>query len=499
MGFTMRQGWGLAAALAGLVAAAPVHAQVTADQAAAMAEGLRGWAAGLFAPLIEAAAVPVTVTPDGERYRLEFAPTGAGIPGLTVTMSGPMTVLLRPLDGTSWAIDDYRLPTDVTASLDLGEPGQPPGSYRMHVTNQKISGAIDPGLTLPTRLEGEMSGISQTIEGRHGPQTTSMGKLTFSALWTPTGGSVMNGGSTSTVEAYASQQALPGSDAPLALSIRRVITTVKAEGVDLERIQALLRTASALGSDARDEITGKTPGSTGPTDAQRAAMHKLLEALATVFSRVEGRQEMSGLHFSVGGISGDLARFEMGSVMAAPAGNAELRLRIAAEGADSPAIPQGAIRQLLPKSFAIAPRVSGVPKEALMGFLTHAIDVLGDDDSELGGEAMQLLADNPVTIGIDELALDLGVARLGGTGQLQVASPAEITGAAELRMTGLDALIRLIGQLPETKAAVPVAVVLKGIGKAEGNETVWRIAYADGKATVNGTDLSALMPGGKHQ
>lgn len=495
----MRHRFGVVAALAGLVAAAPAHAQATAGQAAMMSEALRGWVAGLFAPLIDAASVPMTVAPDGERYRLEFAPTGAGIPGLTMTASSPMTVLLRPLDGTRWAIEEYRLPTDIAASLDTGEPGKPPGRYAMHVTSQKVTGEIDPGLTMPTRLDGELVGISQTVEGPRGPQTTSMGKLTFKALWTPTGGGVMSGGSTSTVEGYASQQALPGTDAPLAYTVARVDTTVKAEGVDLERIQTLLRTASGLASEIRDEMNGKTQGSGGPTPEQRAAMRKLLDSIAGSFSRAEGNQVMTGVHVAMGDVSGDLQRFELGSTLSAPAGNAELRLRIAAQGLDSPMIPQGAIRGLLPTRVAIGPRVSGVPKETLLGFLGHAIDVMGDDDAELGEEALQLLADNPVTIGIDELLVELGVARLGGTGQLQVASATEITGAAELRMKGIDALIRLIGQLPEARAAMPVAVVLKGIGKVEGEETVWRIAYADGRATVNGTDLSTLMPGGANR
>ncbi len=483
----------LAAALVGTAAAGPARAQATAEQAAAMTAGLRGWIAGLLTPLIAAEGVPLAVTPDGERYRLEFAPSGAGIPGLTVTASGPATLLLRPLDGTRWAIEDYRLPAEFAASLELGDK---PSRFAMRIAEQKIRGEIDPGLTMPTRLEGQLAGITQTIEGQRGPQTTTMGKLSFNALWTPTGGSVMSGGSTSVMEGYSTRQTMPGGDTPISYTVAKVTTNVKAEGVDLARIQTLVRTASKLASDIRAEIAGGAPSASGPTPEQRAALHALLESVTDAFSRAEGRQELTGLHFAMGDMAGDLARAELGSIIGAPGGNAELRLRIAAEGLESPMIPPGGIRELVPRRVVISPRVSGVPKQTLVEFLAHAIDLIGDPDADLADEAMQLLADNPVTIGIDELLVELGAAKLGGTGQLQVASATDVTGAAELRMTGLDPLIRLLGQLPETRAAVPFAVMLKGIGKAEGSETVWRIAYSEGKATVNGTDLSTLVPGG---
>ena len=69
-----------------------------------------------------------------------------------------------------------------------------------------------------------------------------------------------------------------------------------------------------------------------------------------------------------------------------------------------------------------------------------------------------------------------------------------MSGELELRLSGLDALLRTLRQVPEAAVAVPVLLMLKGLGEASGNETVWRIEYADRKVTVNGTDLSDMIP-----
>ena len=65
---------------------------------------------------------------------------------------------------------------------------------------------------------------------------------------------------------------------------------------------------------------------------------------------------------------------------------------------------------------------------------------------------------------------------------------------AELRATGLDALIRRANAVPELKIAAPVLIFLKGIARQDGNESVWAISYVDRKMVVNDTDLSGLMP-----
>ncbi len=93
--------------------------------------------------------------------------------------------------------------------------------------------------------------------------------------------------------------------------------------------------------------------------------------------------------------------------------------------------------------------------------------------------------------------LDIGIAKLTGNGELDVSSPADISGEAELRLTGFDALLRKVGATAEFKVAAPVLIFLKGIGERDGNDMVWKVKYEDSKVSVNGTDLSDMIPKGK--
>jgi hypothetical protein len=159
-------------------------------------------------------------------------------------------------------------------------------------------------------------------------------------------------------------------------------------------------------------------------------------------------------------------------------------------------LPKGAIRELLPKRVVLAPRVSGPKMADVVALLERAIDNIGDDDFDMAGEAMQVLAGNPAVVSLDTLDIDLGTSRLRASGQLAVASAEDVTGKAEVRMTGLDALMRALGKVPEAAMAAPVMLMLKGMGEQKGAETVWRVTYAANKVLVNGQDLSALLSGG---
>ena len=43
-------------------------------------------------------------------------------------------------------------------------------------------------------------------------------------------------------------------------------------------------------------------------------------------------------------------------------------------------------------------------------------------------------------------------------------------------------------------ASAPL-IFLKGIGRQTGDSTVWDVIYRDGKLSVNGTDMSQMLPG----
>jgi hypothetical protein len=135
-----------------------------------------------------------------------------------------------------------------------------------------------------------------------------------------------------------------------------------------------------------------------------------------------------------------------------------------------------------------------VPTADVTNLVNHAIDSDGTDDDALTQEAMGLLAKGPLTIGIDDLSLDMGPGQLSGSGTVAVSSPVDYVAQAALRLKGFDALMKDAQTRPELAQAAPVMIFLKGIGKPEGDSIVWNISFQDKKLLVNGTDLSQMMP-----
>jgi hypothetical protein len=68
---------------------------------------------------------------------------------------------------------------------------------------------------------------------------------------------------------------------------------------------------------------------------------------------------------------------------------------------------------------------------------------------------------------------------------------------AKIRMTGLDAVIAQLQQAatdPTAQQGMAMLFAAKGVSKPDGDGVVWEITVSpDGKALVNGTDLSAMM------
>ena len=235
----------------------------------------------------------------------------------------------------------------------------------------------------------------------------------------------------------------------------------------------------------------------GPTPAQRTMLHALLDHVTDLFSSLETEQTWSGVSMAAEGMTGSVAKVKLGNSIGAPDGKAEFGMKLEVEGFASPMLPKGGISELLPKRLALAPRVSGLKKADMVALLSRAIDTVGDDDADVAGDAMHLLAGNPAVISLDTFDIDIGGAKLRGTAAVNVASPDNVTGTGELRMTGLDALMRSVAKVPEAAMAAPVLLMLKGLGEQKGAETVWRITYAENTLLVNGQDVSALMAGAK--
>ena len=65
------------------------------------------------------------------------------------------------------------------------------------------------------------------------------------------------------------------------------------------------------------------------------------------------------------------------------------------------------------------------------------------------------------------------------------------TAAYDIHLTahGLDAMVALIQSDPKAQQIIPMLFLAKGFGKPEGDNMVWDIGFAHGRATVNGVPL----------
>ncbi|MCX7381815.1 MAG: DUF2125 domain-containing protein [Alphaproteobacteria bacterium] len=473
-------GVGLAVALAAPMQA-PAQSAVTAQDAAIVERDLRAWVAGLLAPLVDPAAVPVRVQPSGEGFRLEIGMVA--LPGLSITPEIAVAALLRPQSGGRWSLDDLRLPTALTVAQNDKK------LFAMSIGTQQARGEFDPSLRTPSRFEGRYADVVEEIASPQGPSSTRMATVEYAGTWEPAGEGQIDTADRMRISGYTMEQTLPDGQA-LRLAAREVTATTKGVGVSPANTASAIRAIAALVGD----VIATRDSARGPTAGQRKLMHSVLDSLGGLFIRLETEQTWSGLTVATDGGSGQLDKISLATRMAAPGGKAEVALRLELAGLTTALLPQGPIRQLMPRRIAIAPRLTGLPKSEVLALLGRAIDSAGSSDADLAGDAMALLADNPAVIALDDLDIDVGIARLRGSGEFNIAAADDMSGELELRMTGLDALLRTLRQVPEAAAAAPVLLMLKGLGEASGNETVWRIEYADHKVTVNGTDLSDMIP-----
>lgn len=472
------------ATLAPLPALAQAPAMPSAEGATAMATTLREWLKLQLGGLVDVSALPLRVLAEGETYRLELPLGGAWFDGNVVVSEAVATATVKPLDGGRWQIVGGAMPPALKAELKdkSGEPAR----VSMALENQQTTGVFDPSLATGSNFVSTITGYTTETQTKAGKQTSRIGKLVGRSEWSPTtpGRATIQGDST--LEDYATTSPLPGGG-EMKVTIGRMGGATRIENFNIDGFGILLRTAFELGVAAK--ATTDSGGKPNPPD--KAMAMKLLGLLSSMVDAMETDYVYEGIKVDGGTFSGGLRRFGMGLTAGAPDGKLDVKLRLALEGVESPMIPPGPWMEFIPHKLTLTPRVGGVPKEAVMDLLRRAIETEGKN---IDSEAMELLANYPATLAIEDLMLDVGPMRLKGEGSVEVANIMEASGEAVLRATGFDALIRRANAVPELKMAAPVLIFLKGIAKQEGTETVWRITYADQKVMVNDTDLSDMMP-----
>ena len=480
------------ALVAGLLLPVSALAQVPAlpseQGAKEIADAVRAWLGRQTANVVDLSALALRVLPEGDTYRLELPFGGSYFDNALVLGDGAAVATVKPLEGGRWSIVNITLPPTLRGEMRNSKDGQT-SVMDMTIGNQQTTGVYDPSLATPSTYVTEIGGYSTEMRAASRVQTSRIGKLSGRSEWSPTGPGRVTIQGDSTLEDYTSISPLPGGE-QAKVTIARIGGATRIENFDIDGLGALLRTAFEVGAKAKAE--GNSAGAKGTRPEDKAVMIRLLDQVVAMTDAMETDQTYEDIRVEGGKqFSGSLRRFGMGFAAGAPGGKMEVKLRLAMEGLESPMIPPGPWLEFIPHKLTLTPKVAGVPKEAVMALLRQVIET---DGAEMVSDAMALLADHPVELAIEDLLIDLGPLRLKGEGSLTVSSPQDASGEAELRATGLDALIRRANAVPELKMAAPVLIFLKGIARQEGNESVWSITYEDKKVMVNDTDLSDLMP-----
>lgn len=481
------------ALLAPLPAMAQAPAAPSADGAKMVADGVREWLAKQLGGIVDVAALPLRVLAEGEAYRLEVPVGGSWFDGAVKVGDGAVALTVKPLDGGRWQVVGGGIPAKLT--MEMKDASGETSRIAIGLESQQNTGIFDPSLKTASNFVSSFTGYTTETQTKAGVQVSRIEKLVGRSEWAPSAPGRVTVQGDSQLEGYSTITPVPGVG-EVKVTMGRLGGSTRIENFDVDGLGTLLRTAFELGSSAKatDKATGKaaTDAKGASTPEQKASALKLVGLVFSMLDALETDYSYEDIKVEGGALfSGSLRRFGMGLSAGAPDGKVDVKLRLSAEGLESPMIPPGPWVEFIPHKVSLTPRVSGVAKDALVGLLRTAIETEGQD---IEVQAMALLAANPVALGIEDLLLDVGPMRLKGTGSLEVAGIDELSGEAELRATGFDALIRRANAVPELKAAAPVLIFLKGIGKQEGTETVWSITYSDNKVMVNDTDLSDLMP-----
>ena len=472
------------------------RADVTPEDAQRLETQLRGWLAGFLGPHIPLADRPVTVRPEGDHYVASMAYAGEmpGMGGVTVT-GDPITVSLKPLDDTRWSILGMHIPSPVR----IDNPGATEGqikSYAIKVAEQNTQGVIDTTLATPSSYDTTMRDYTSVSEGPMGTQTSHVDRLTGHSVWAPAGDGRVNIQTESTGAKMASSATLPDGT-PFSFTIEQLAGKGHVDAIRVSEVGSIIRSAAELVPviEAASKSAPPSDDAKPPVpEAARPAARALLASLRNLLGGYEQQFTMQQIKFDAGGHSGSLANAAMGVGGGAPDGKLDFHMTMALDGPDSPEIPPGIIHDYLPRHLAFKPHISGVPSQDLADLISRAIDSNGSDDDELTQMAIGLLAKGPLSVGLDDLSLDMGPGSLKGSGAVQVSSPTDFVAQAALRLTGYDALMHDAAIRPELKPAGPVMIFLKGIGKQEGDAIVWNISFQDKTLLVNGTDLSSMIP-----
>ena len=453
------------------------------------------------------------VTPEGDHYVVKV-PLGQGRPDSM--MSGDdVTYHAKPLDGDRWSLDSLTLPaTIILGSKDAKDPLK----VDLNTTGLDYKATIDPANATPGTVDLAMATMHAHVTGNEPAQpgkppqpidvTVDSGKLDDHGTTSAATDGQVDQATTFTLADIA--VAIAGNR-PVNIKMSRFSGDMKVGGLSPEQSRAFAAKLADVRRDAAKvapppaPIAGVTPPTpTEPvtpttTPEQRAAYKELVGIARELLTSLSLNQEADDL--MVTGSNGQnvrMSKLVLATEGSAPGGKLDAKESVTMEGLVVPGLPPGVIASLVPHRVVLVPHVTGVPTEDLAALFTQMIDNPNADPSTLAPTGTAMLAKGPIHVGLDQLSFDMGPATFEANGAYDIVSDTTSanTGFADIKATGLDDLMRVLSTDEQTKPGVAAIIFLKGIGKQDGNAMTWHVGYKDAHVTVNGTDMSQLIPHG---
>jgi hypothetical protein len=155
---------------------------------------------------------------------------------------------------------------------------------------------------------------------------------------------------------------------------------------------------------------------------------------------------------------------------------------------------------LIPTKFKIGFDVSGYDAETPVRKFISEMDITKVEPVPPGSEAAYMAAFLPtntfkLVIPPSEITSSVYSLTYEGTSDISLAGLPKVS--AKFRMTGMEKVIAQLQQAaadPMAQQALAGLFAAKGMGKADGDATVWEVNMGpDGKLLINGTDISAML------
>lgn len=510
----------VACGLALLPGVATAQSATTPADASVLQAQLRAWFANLLAPAATLPELPLTVTADGDKYRLTLpASTWSGPPGDDVSAD------LRQVEGGAWSLDALKVPaTGAFSTGALGGKGQfPEAAARFQVGGQEFRAVIDPAMRRRSSFSLDASDIVLDMRVDNEKQAQRIERYTIQGAVVPGADGRFDVTQDATVSGWITTADV-GQGMSTEMGVRRARVTMRLDGVRSDRLGSAFMTLKELVAFALNDLgdsdkdgqgpdakgpDGKAPPATGPSakgpgttsgvprpdlvQVGRQKARALIEAMRDFADRVEGDETIDDFTMVlplVGRVSLTQMQFGMGAE--APDGRLRAWTELSLQGLEAEAIPPTMV-DYVPSRVAMRPVISGVRTERIFDLLLRALDE-NPDFAALQADAMALLASTDTIIGLESLAIDLDPVRLAGSGRLRLFGADKAGIEARVTATGFDALMAEANRKPELKQAAPILLMARGLARPDGDKLVWDLAISDSQALVNGVDVMALQP-----